>query len=70
MKMQEMVSCCVKMYEAAGGKVQKDKVFVCCWKWKDNQKMNVNRDTKLNENVTKQTMANESVKTLGVCVNP
>ena len=31
-KMQKIVSCCVKMHEATGGKVQKDKVFVHCWK--------------------------------------
>ena len=33
-KMQEIISFCTKMHEAAGGKVQKEKVSMCPWKQK------------------------------------
>ena len=56
--MQEIVSYCMKMHEATGGKVQKEKVFVCSWKWKDNQIMNANVEIKLKEEVVKQRMIN------------
>ena len=32
-KMQKIVSHHVRMHEATGGKAQKEKVFVFCWKW-------------------------------------
>ena len=70
LKMQEIVSCCMKIHEATGSKVQKDKVFECCWKCKDNLIINFNVDIKLNEEEIKQIMVNESIKTLGVCTNP
>ena len=36
-KMQKIVSCYLKTYEATGGKVQKEKVYVYCWKWENNK---------------------------------
>ena len=68
--MQKIVSCCMEMHEATGGKVQKEKVLVCCWRWKDNKLTKVNVELKLKEEVIKQMMANVSVKTLGVYLNP
>ena len=65
-KTQEIASFCIKMHEATGWKVQKEKVVVCSWKWKDNHVTNVNVEIKLKEEVVKQRMVNESVKTLGV----
>ena len=53
-KMQKIVSYCMKMHEATGGKVQKAKVFVHYWKWKDNKITNVNVEIKLKEEVIKK----------------
>ena len=69
-KMKKIASHCMKMYEATGGKVQKDKVHVCCWKWENNKIMNAKVDIILKEEVIKQIKVHESIKTLGVCVNP
>ena len=53
-KMQEIVSYCMKTHEATGGKMQKEKTFVYCWKWKDNKITNVNVEIKLKEEVIKK----------------
>ena len=37
MKMQEIVSYYIKMHEDTGGKMQKEKVALCCWRKKDNK---------------------------------
>ena len=47
----------------------KDKVFVCFWKWKNDQITNVDVEIKLKEEMLKQIMVDKSIKTLGVCVN-
>ena len=52
-KMQKIVSCCMKMHETTGWKVQQEKYFVCKWKWKDNQITNSNVEIKLKEEAIK-----------------
>ena len=32
-KMQDIIACYKKMHEATEGKLQKEKVSMCCWKW-------------------------------------
>ena len=34
-KMQETTVHYAKIHEATGGKVQKEKALMCCWKWKN-----------------------------------
>ena len=69
-KMQKIVSYYLKMYEATGDKVQKEKVYVYSWKCINNKIQNVKVKIKLKEAVIKQIKVHESIKTLGVCVNP
>ena len=47
MKMQEIVSYCMKIYEATSRKAQKEKVSVYLWRWKDNKIINENIELKL-----------------------
>ena len=66
-KMQYIASYYVKMHEA---KVQKEKDFACSWNCKDNLITNLKVKIKLKEEVIKKIMLNESVNTLGICLNP
>ena len=71
MKMQEIVSYYMKMHKATGGKVQKEKVSVNFWRWKDNKIINETIELKLKkEEVINKMKVNISIKTLGVCANP
>ena len=53
-KMKKIASCYLKIYEATGGKVQKEKVYVYCWKWENYKLQNVKVDIKIKEEVIKQ----------------
>ena len=63
-KMQEIISYYMKMYEATGGKVQKEKVSMYCWKWDDEKIKNEPMNIKLKNELIKQLQVNVSVKTL------
>ena len=39
-KIQEIVYFYMKMHKTTGGKVQKEKISVCCWRLKDNKIIN------------------------------
>ena len=58
------------MHEAPGGKAQKEKSSMCCWKWR-NQKIKImTMIIKLKYEIINQPNAHASVKTLGVRMNP
>ena len=60
----------MKMHEDAGGKVQNEKVSLCCWKQEDQIITNEPMSVKLKNETIKQSQVNESIKTLGVYANP
>ena len=62
--MQEIVNYCATMCEATGGKVQKKKVMMCIWKWKNNNMLEVPMSAKLNEEKIKTIEVKNSVKIL------
>ena len=65
MKMQEIISYYMKMYEATGGKVQKEKVTMHCWKRLDEKIKNEPMEIKLKNELIKQLQVNVSVKRWG-----
>jgi hypothetical protein len=69
-KMQEIVNYYANMYEATGGKVQKDKVMMYGWKWKNDQIVEVPINIIINGIKIRMINVKHSVKTLGVHVSP
>ena len=72
--MQEILNMHNRLHGATGGHVQEDKTtyYAWQWKWRQGQKriQNVNDKLLINEKSVKQTSVNESVKSLGLFVNP
>ena len=58
------------MHEATGGKVQKDKVMMHGWKWKNDQIVEVPMNAIINEEKIRMINVKNSVKTLGECISP
>ena len=52
-KMQEIISFCIKIHEAIGVKVQKEKVSLHCWKWEDQIIKNESMSIKLKNETIK-----------------
>ena len=69
-KMQEIVNYYANMHEATGGKVQKDKVMMYGWKWKNDQIVEVPMNIIINGKKIRMINVKYSVKTLGVHISP
>ena len=69
LKMQNIVNDYAKIHEATGGKVQKEKVMMHGWKWKNDKIVEVPMNTIVNEK-NKNDQCENIVKTLGVCISP
>ena len=68
-KTQEIINYYEKMCKAKGGKVQKEKVSMCCWQW-ENQTIKEKPITiKLKDENIKQLKEKESIKMLGVFIH-
>ena len=70
LKMQEIINYYLNMHEATGGKVQKDKLIVCGWKWKNDRIAKAPINAKKNEEKVRMINVKDSVKTLGVHISP
>ena len=61
-KMQDIISYFMKINKTTGGKVQKEKVLMCCCKQENQKTTNEPMSIKLKIQLIKQAQVNESIK--------
>ena len=69
-KMNEIMKMHVDLHEATGGKIQFEKVVMFSFKWTNGVIMNNDEVAKIGDHIIKRLETNESIKTLGVHINP